>query len=182
MRLNFTTPVFNKQVHTCQFFFNFLWIRRWQIRFIDCKYNRNTGSLGVRNSLFGLRHYIIICSDYNNRNICYLCTTSTHRRKGFVTGSIQEGHSLTVLKLYPVGSNMLCNTTTFPGNNIFFTNIIQQRSFTVVNVTHYSHNWRSIFKIFWIFRNFFYCLLDICSYKIYFVTKFICNNRKCFSI
>ena len=44
---------------------------------------------------------------------------------------------------------MLGNTPSFSCNYIFFTHIIQQRSLTVVNVTHYGYDWRTRLQRFW---------------------------------
>src|SRR5690606_39694567 len=63
--------------------------------------------LGMRNCFLGLWHHIIICSDNNNCNICYLSTPCPHRGKGFVTRCIKKCDLLTPIKNYPIGTNML---------------------------------------------------------------------------
>ena len=124
MGLNFPTPVFNHKVHLCKGFLNLFRIRSFFINFVDRKNNRHTSCLSMTNSFFGLRHNIIIRSNYNNCNIRYLSSTSTHRRKGFVTRSIQECYFLFILKYYRICSDMLSNTSRFSCNYIFASNMI----------------------------------------------------------
>ena len=52
---------------------------------------------------------------------------------------IQEGDHA-VVGFYMVSTDVLGNTTRFAGGNLSRTNIVQQRGFTVVNVTHDGHN------------------------------------------
>ena len=124
MGLDFSTPIFNHKVHLSKFLFNLFRIRSFFINFVDCKNDRHTSCLSMTNCFFGLRHDIIIRGNYNNCNIRYLSTTSTHRRKGFVTWRIQECYFLFILKYYRICSDMLGYTSRFSCNYIFASNMI----------------------------------------------------------
>ncbi len=52
---------------------------------------------------------------------------------------IQEGDHA-VFSFYVVSTDVLGNTTRFAGGNLRRTNVVEQRGFTVVNVTHDGHN------------------------------------------
>lgn len=52
---------------------------------------------------------------------------------------IQEGDHA-VFGFYVVSTDVLGNTTRFAGGNLSRTNVVKQRGFTVVNVTHDGHN------------------------------------------
>ena len=96
--------------------------------------------------LNGLRHDAIVSGNNQDGDVGYLSTTSTHRREGFVTGGVNEGDQAIgafVVSVNLVGTNVLGNSTRFAGNNVCFTNGIQQTCLTVVNVTHHGDNWRT---------------------------------------
>ena len=58
---------------------------------------------------------------------------------------IQEGDHA-VFGFYVVSTDVLGNTTRFAGGNLSRTNVVKQRGFTVVNVTHDGHNRRARFS------------------------------------
>ena len=91
------------------------------------------------NGFFGLRHHTIICCDHNNHNICDLCPSSTHRRKGFVTWGVDKGNA-TIWGFNMISTNMLGNAACFTCSHFGFTDIIKKRSFTMVNMPHNSHH------------------------------------------
>ena len=68
---------------------------------------------------------------------------------------------------------MLCNTTCFTGYYICMPDIIQQRCFTMIYVTHYSNNRRTRLQIFRIINDLFF--FHFCSIlntnKLYLKTK-----------
>jgi len=102
-----------------------------------------------------LRHDTIVGCYNNNSDICYFCSTSTHSRKGFMTRCIQESNTTAVRQLHIISTNMLSDTTRFTGNHIRITDIIQQRSLTMVNVSHHRNNrWtrNPIFFVIFIFK------------------------------
>ena len=126
LRLIFTSPFFYEVVHISKLFFYLIWISRRLIYFINCKYNRNTCSRSMIYSFDSLRHHIIICSNNNNSNICYLSATSTHSRKCLMSWSIQESNTTAIFQFYIIRSYMLGNSSRFTGNNISIPDIIKQ--------------------------------------------------------
>ena len=107
-------------------FFYFFRVSGGFIYLIDSKYNRYISSLSVANGFLGLRHDIVIGSDYDNSNIGNLSPTGTHRGKGFVSRGIQEGNTLfTSLKSYRVGTYVLGDTPTLSGNHILIADMVK---------------------------------------------------------
>ena len=98
--------------------------------------------------LDGLRHDAIVSCHNDNNDIRYFRTTSTHGSKRFVTRSIEERDFLAIWQIYVISSNVLSDTTCFTSDNVGTTNIVEQRCFTVVNVSHDGDNWRTEFQIF----------------------------------
>src|SRR5690606_6139478 len=129
-----------------------------------------------------LRHHVIVSSDNDDSNICYLSTTSTHGGKRLMTWSIKECDSFIFIKLNIVSTDMLGDTTGLTGDHVCTTDIIKKRSFTMVNVTHYSYNWRTWFKIFLIIFLFYNTFRNISRYKFNSKPKLFSNDRKCFGI
>ena len=104
----------------------------------------------MRNGLLRLRHDVVVGSHNDNGNIRHLSTTSTHGSKGLVTRRVEERNVASVLERHIVSANVLRNTTGLTGNNISLTNVVQQRSLTMVDVTHDGHNrstWHEILLI-----------------------------------
>src|SRR5665647_1386955 len=96
----------------------------------------------------GLWHHIIVSCNDDDDNVGDFGTTGTHGGKGFVTRCIQEGDFTTVIQRNVISTDVLCDTTGFTGNNIGATNIIEQGSLTMVDVTHDRDNWRTRLQIF----------------------------------
>ena len=144
MTLVFPSPIFYKNIHCRKLFANTIWICSGLIYFINRKNHWDICRLSVRNCFFCLRHNIIICSYNNNCNVCYLCSTSTHGGKSLVTRSIQESHFSLVFQGNRICTDVLGNSSSFTFGNIRISNFIKQRSFSVIHVSHYSNNWRTI--------------------------------------
>ena len=77
-------------------------------------------------SFLCLRHHIVIGSNDDDNDVCYLCTTSTHCRKRFVTWSIEECNATTIFQLHVVSTNVLSDTTRFTSDYICLTDIVEQ--------------------------------------------------------
>src|SRR5690606_31514949 len=137
-----TTPLFRNDITRGQIILDTVRISVFLVDLVHCHNQRNTGGLGMLNSLFGLRHDAVIGRHYQDDDIRGLGTTGTHRGKRSVTGGIQEGHHATV-SLHVVGTDMLGDTTGFAGSHLGTTDIVQQRGLAVVNVTHDGHDRRA---------------------------------------
>ena len=103
--------------------------------------------LGIRGTrvvdgLDCLRHDTVICSNYEDRDIRYLGTTGTHRGKCFVTRSIEE-RDLTALAADGVSTDVLRDTAGLALNDGCRTDLVEERCFTMVNVTHDNNDRRT---------------------------------------
>ena len=77
---------------------------------------------------------------------------------------------------------MLGNSSSFTGDNIGLTNMVKQRCFTMVNVTHHRNNRRSRHHILWRVLFSFNGFNNFHTHKLHFVAKLLSNNGNCFSI
>ncbi|MNT63284.1 hypothetical protein D3C72_2010850 [compost metagenome] len=109
--------------------------------------------------LYRLRHNTIISSHNDNRNIRYLCTAGTHGCERFVTRCIKECNLL-VVNFNLVSTDMLGNPACLASGYVSRADGIEQRSFTMVNVTHDGNNRRTFLQICFIVR-FFQCFETI---------------------
>ncbi|SSW84038.1 Uncharacterised protein [Klebsiella pneumoniae] len=136
--LAFAAPLFRQDTVLGKFVFNTIGIRFWLIDLVHCNHNRHTRCFRVLDSFDGLRHDAVVCSNNQNNDIRRLSTTSTHGGKRGVAWGIQEGDH-TVVSFYVVCTDVLGNTTRFARSNLGRANVVKQRGFTVVNVTHDGH-------------------------------------------
>ena len=128
------------------------------IDLIDGKYDRNAGSRSMVDRLDGLRHDIIVGSHNDNCDIRHLGSTGTHGGKGLVTRRIQEGDTASALQLHVVSADVLRDTSGLTGNYVCITDVIQQRSLTVVDVSHHSYDRGTCHPVFFVV--FFFVGLD----------------------
>ena len=182
LTLVLTTPILNKVVHICQLLLNALNISCRLINLIDCKYHRYTRCLCVVDSLDSLRHHAVIGCNDNNSHIGNLCTTSTHSGKCLVTRGVKEGNLLTI-QLNRVSTDVLSDTSSLACDNIGLTDIVEQRSLTVIDMTHNCYNrwaWEQILCIIYlVIAN---SLLNLYRYKLCCKAKLLGNNYKCLGI
>ena len=92
----------------------------------------------------GQRHDSIICSNNENCNVSYLCTTSTHSGKGLVTRCVDKGDCTVdaiVIMVNLVRTDVLRDSAGFTLNDLSLTDCIKERCLTVIDVTHNSDNW-----------------------------------------
>ena len=125
-----------------QLLFNVIRICARTIDFIDSYNDRYLGSLSMVDSLDGLRHYTVICCYNQDSNVSYLSAAGTHSGEGLMARGIQEDNLL-ALVVYLISTDMLGNTAGLAGGNVSFTDSIQQRGFTMVNVAHNGNNRRT---------------------------------------
>ena len=99
-------------------------------------------------SLDRLRHDAVVGSDDDDNDVGHLGTTGAHSGKCLVARGIQEGDAATVGQLHVIGTDVLGDTTSLTGNHVGVADVVQQRSLTVVDVSHDSHNGRALNEIF----------------------------------
>ena len=182
VRLVFTSPRFDEVVHIGQFVFNLFRVGRWFIHFVDGKHNWDTGCRSMVDGLDGLGHHIIVGRHNNNGDVGNLRTAGTHGGKGFVARSIEEGDFAAIFEFNIVGPDMLGNTARFAGNYIGFTDVVEQRCFTVVDMAHHRHDRRAREQVFGAVFFFLNGFLNFDRNKFDFVAKFIGHYRHGFGI
>ena len=182
--MELATPLFHEDIHLRQLFIDLLRIGTILIDFVDSEDHGYTRRLCVADGFLGLRHHRIISSNNDHSKIRNLGTTGTHRSEGFVTWRIEECDGLTTGKVNVISTNMLCDTSGLTGNHIGITDIVEQRCFTMVNVTHDGNNrrsWRKIICfIFFILFLHFHLLLHIDEF--HFIPEFSSNQFNNFCV
>ena len=136
LALVLTAPFFNQQVHIGKLGLDAVGIGTRLIYLVDGEDNRDTGCLCVVDSLYCLRHYLVIGSNNDDGNICHLGTAGTHSGKCLVARGVEECDLASVGSGHLVGTDMLGNTAGFACDNVGLADIVKQRRLTVVNVTH----------------------------------------------
>ena len=81
-----------------------------------------------------------------------------------MTRSIEECNTTTVFQLHVISTDMLGNTSGLTGNYIRLTDIVEQRSLTVVNVSHHRYNRSTRLQI---FRSIFFFNNSLCHFRTY---------------
>ena len=81
-----------------------------------------------------------------------------------MTRSIEECNTTTVFQLHVISTDMLGNTSSLTGNYIRLTDIVEQRSLTVVNVSHHRYNRSTRLQI---FRSIFFFNNSLCHFRTY---------------
>ncbi len=137
--LAFTAPLFRQNAVLGQFVLNAIRIGFRLIDFVHRNHDRHTCRFRVLDSFDSLRHHAVVCRYHQNHDIRCLGAASTHRSKRGVTWGVQEGDH-PVVSFNVVSTDVLGNAARFARGYFRGTNVVQQRGFTVVNVTHDGHN------------------------------------------
>ena len=87
-----------------------------------------------------------------------------------------------VLQSYVISTDMLSNTTRFTRNNVCLTDIVQQRSLTVVYVTHHGYNRSTRQQVFFCIGLLFNSLSHFGTYIFSFISKFFGHQVNGFCI
>ena len=140
--LRVTTPILGNDFLGCELVFNSVGISTLFVHLVDGNNEGNTGGPGVLNRFFCLRHDAIICRNNEDDDICRFCSACTHGGEGRVSRRIEEGNH-PLICFHVISTNVLSNATRFSNSNARTSNVVQQRRFTVVYVTHYRHNRRA---------------------------------------
>ena len=85
-------------------------------------------SLGVRDSLLGLRHDAVVGCDHKDHDVSHLGATRTHRGEGLVAGVSRKAvgdHALR--RRHMIGANVLRNAAGFAAGNAGTANLVEQR-------------------------------------------------------
>ena len=175
-------PIFRNQFMFSQLLFNMVRVCTFTVHFVNSNNDGHFRCFSMVDCFDGLRHYTVICSNNEDSNVSYLSTTSTHCGERFVTRGIKEYDGFALMADF-VRTDVLGNTASFACSNIGFTDCVKQRSFTMVNVTHYGNYRRTqyaFFRIIFYFGNF--SRIFIRSFLTDFYTKFFTDKLSGFEV
>ena len=108
-----------------------------------------------------LRHDVVVGCDDDDGHVGDFRTPCTHGRKGFVTRRIEEGDFPTVVQRYAVRSDVLGNTSGFTRDDVRLPDVVEQRGFTVVDVSHDRNDRRTRNEILFLVHLRIDCLLNL---------------------
>ena len=119
---------------------------------------------------FRLRHDAVIGCHNENDHISDLRSPRAHQRKGGVTWCVEEYDAL-ILHVDGIGTNVLCDTASLSLSDSCFSDTVEQRCLSMIDVPHYSDHWRSGEKVLWLRVFLFYVKhfffkgphLDVCT-------------------
>jgi hypothetical protein len=87
-----------------------------------------------------LRHDLIVCRHDQHHEVGHLRPARPHRRKGLMARRVNEGQVTAIWQVNVVRTDMLRDPARFAGHDIGLPDIVQQRGFPVVDVTHNRDN------------------------------------------
>ena len=150
LRLVLTAPFLHEEVHRSQRSLDGIGVSTGFVDFVDGKDDGHTSSHSVVDGFLRLWHHVVVGSNDDDGDVGDLRTTSTHSREGFVTWSVEESNLTTILELHVVSPDVLGDTTGFTGNHVGVADVVEERSLTVVNVTHHSDDGRAFAEVFFV--------------------------------
>ena len=112
------------------------------IDFVHGHHHRHAGGFGMGNRFHGLRHHAVVGGHHQNHDVGGLRAARTHGGKGFVAGGVEEGNDA-ARGLHMVGTDVLGNAARFALHHFGAADVVKQRGFTVVDVTHHGNNGRT---------------------------------------
>ena len=156
-------------------------LRSWFVDLVDGEHHRYIGRLSVVDGLDRLRHHGVIRRDDDDRKVGQLCSTCAHGGERLVTRGVQKCDSSAVRKLHVVGADVLRDASRLTGDDIGFTNIVEQRGLTMVNVSHHRDDRRPWNKVF-LAVNLLAATLDLLGQvgrdKLYLVAELLGDKHK----
>ena len=136
LRLVFTAPFFDEEVHRSEGALDGVGVGAGLIDLVDGEDDGNARSHGVIDGFLGLGHHIVVGGNDDNGDVGDLCTASTHGGERFVTGGVEEGDRTAIFEADIVGTDVLCDAAGLTGDDVGVANVVEQGGFTVVDVTH----------------------------------------------
>ena len=110
-------PFLGNKLILCKLLLNLLGVSADLIHLINSHDHRNSGSLGVVDSLNGLRHNTVVRRNYENCDIRYLSASCAHCGERLVSGGVEEGDRSAVYR-HPVRADVLGNTACLACGNV----------------------------------------------------------------
>ncbi len=176
------TPGFGHQAKVTELLHYPIRICFRKVTFVYRNDDGNICSSCMVNSLTGLRHNAIICSNDKNDNISNLCSTGTHHGECGVSRSIEEYHFALTFESNLVCADMLGYSPKLTFSYLSGTNGIEQLGLTMVNVTHYRNDWCTIDHILVSLRFTSDKCLIIQGYKVDFTVVITTDNLSCLKV
>ena len=136
LALVLAAPVLDEEVHLSEVLLDLLGVGSGLVYLVDGEDDGDPGSHGVVDGFLGLRHDVVVGSDDDDGDVGDLCTTGTHGGESLVARGVEEGDVASVLETYVVGTDVLCDATSLAGDDVGLADVVEQRSLTVVHVTH----------------------------------------------
>ena len=93
------------------------------------------GRSRVLDRFFRLRHDAVVSGDHEYHDVGRLCTARAHRGERRVTGRIEE-RDATLRNLHVVRTDVLRDAARFAARDARLADVVEQRRFAVVDVTH----------------------------------------------
>ena len=109
---------------------------------VDGENHRHACGLRVVDRLDGLRHDAVVGRNDDDGNVRNGGAACTHGREGFVARGVEEGDLLSV-QHHAVSADVLGDTAGLAFDDVGFADVVQQRGFTVVDVSHDRHDRRT---------------------------------------
>ena len=122
------------------------------INLVDGDNDRHAGRPCVADCFECLRHHIILSRNDQNHDVCQLRTARTHCRKGFVARCIEKCDFFPTIERNFIRTDVLRNAARFTGDDVCTADIVEQRSLTMINVTHDGNHRCARFQRFGVIR------------------------------
>ena len=126
LALILAAPLLNEDVHIGQLLTDLVGIGVGLVNLGDGEHHRDTGGLGMVDSLNRLRHHRVVSGDHDDTQVGNLGTAGTHGGEGLVTGRIQEGNLAAVGQAHLVSTDMLGDTASLTCDDVGLADVVQQ--------------------------------------------------------
>ena len=148
LRLVFAAPFFHQVVHGGKFFFNLVGVGVGLIYLVDSEDDRHVGGGSVVDSFHGLGHDAVVGGHDDDTDVGDLGAAGTHGGERFVARGVEEGDVTAVAEAHRVGADVLSDAAGLTGDDVRLADVVQQRGFAVVDVTHDGDNRRTGYEVF----------------------------------
>ena len=138
----FATPVFGSDVAFLHLLLHALDVGTLNVHFVHGDHQGDGGILGMLKSFVRLRHKAVVGGDHQNCDVGDIGTAGAHLGEGCVAGRVEES-DLTVRVFDLISTDVLGNTTGFTGGDVGLADGVEERGFTVVNVTENTNDGRT---------------------------------------
>ncbi len=182
LALVLAAPFFDEDVHVGKLLAYLVGMCSRLVYFVDGEYHRHTGRLRVADGFKRLGHYRIVRRHHDYDQVGDFGSAGTHGGERFVTGGVEERDVTSVGKGDIVGTDVLCDTSGFTGDDVRLSDVVQQGCLTVVHVTHNGNDGRSGGEVLFRVDLFFHILMLVGGGEFYLVSEFLGDQHEGFRI